>query len=258
MCNCKIRGRAFLFKGNYLRVFLLDITRGICVLAMIAYHFCWDLGFFGFIDPRLITQGFGLFIAQFIGLSFITIAGISSRILSLSDNFKKKFLKRFFKLVFISAVISTATFLLNRNSFIFFGILHFLSLCSLVSLILIYIKSSFHLFLIFLCAAIISISGITFNLPFMLSWLGFNREIPTTNDFYPLFPWITFYFFGFWFGKIIYEKLSKKENGFSMPIDGINMLLKFFEYMGQKALIIYILHQPILFSLFFVFIKVAS
>tara|TARA_A100001015_G_scaffold160964_1_gene178902 strand:- start:247 stop:525 length:279 start_codon:yes stop_codon:yes gene_type:complete len=92
----------------------------------------------------------------------------------------------------------------------------------------------------------------------MLSWLGFNREIPTTNDFYPLFPWITFYFFGFWFGKIIYEKLSKKENGFSMPIDGINMLLKFFEYMGQKALIIYILHQPILFSLFFVFIKVAS
>ena len=241
-----------------MRLFLLDITRGICVLAMVAYHFCWDLGYFGFIDLRLITQGFGLFIAQLIGLSFITIAGISSRILSLSDSFKQKILKRFFKLVFISAVISAATFILNRNSFIFFGILHFLSVCSLISLILIYVKSSFHLFLIFLCAAIISISGITFNLPIMLSWLGFNKDIPITNDFYPLFPWITFYFFGFWFGKIIYEKLSKKENGFSMPIDGINMLLKFFEYMGQKALIIYILHQPILFSLFFVFIKVAS
>ena len=241
-----------------MRVFLLDITRGICVLAMIAYHFCWDLGYFGFIDLRLITQGFGLLIAQLIGLSFITIAGISSRIMSLSDSFKQKFLKRFFKLVFISTVISKATFMLNQNSFIFFGILHFLSVCTLISFILIYIKSSFHLFLIFLCAAIISISGITFNLPFMLSWLGFNSEVPTTNDFYPLFPWITYYFFGFWSGKIIYEKLSQKTDEASIPTHGINIFFKFFEYMGRKALVIYILHQPILFSLFFVFIKVAS
>ena len=241
-----------------MRFLLLDITRGICVLAMIVYHFCWDLGYFGFIDLRLITQGFGLFIAQLIGSSFITIAGISSRILSLSDSFKQKFLKRFFKLVFISAVISIATFMLNRNSFIFFGILHFLSVCSLISLILIYVKSNFHLFLIFLCAAIISISGITFNLPIMLSWLGFNKDIPVTNDFYPLFPWITFYFFGFWLGKIIYEKINQRANGYSMPIKKINIFFKFFEYMGQKALVIYILHQPILFSLFFVFIKVAS
>ena len=241
-----------------MRVFLLDITRGICVLAMIAYHFCWDLGYFGFIDLRLITQGFGLFVAQLIGLSFITIAGISSRIMSLSDSFKQKFLKRFFKLVFISAVISIATFMFNKDSFIFFGILHFLSVCSLISLILIYIKSSFHLLLIFLCAAIISISGITFNLPLMLSWLGFNREIPASNDFYPLFPWITFYFFGFWSGKIIHEKFSQKNNGVQMPINGVYICFKFFQYMGQKALVIYILHQPILFSLFFVFIKVAS
>ena len=241
-----------------MRIFLLDITRGICVLAMIAYHFCWDLGYFGFIDLKLITQGFGLFIAQLIGLSFIIIAGISSRLLSLSDSFKQKFLKRILKLLVISTIISTATFILNRNSFIFFGILHFLSVCSLISLILIYIKSSFHLLLIFLCAAIISTSGVTFNLPLMLSWLGFNKQIPATNDFYPLFPWITFYFFGFWLGKIIYEKINQRANGFSMSINEINIFLRFFEFMGRKALVIYILHQPILFSLFFVFIKVAS
>ena len=214
MCKCNLTKRFIYFKGNYLRFFLLDITRGMCVLAMIAYHFCWDLGYFGLIDQRLVTQGSGLFIAQLIGLSFITIAGISSRLMNLSDSFKQKFLKRFLKLVFLSAVISTATFMLNRNSFIFFGILHFLSVCSLISLILIYIKSSFYLFLIFLCAAIISISGITFNLPLMLSWLGLNREIPTTNDFYPLFPWITFYFFGFWLGKIIYRKTYNKNHNF--------------------------------------------
>ena len=241
-----------------MRIFLLDITRGICVLAMVAYHFCWDLGYFGFIDLRLITQGLGLFIAQLIGLSFITIAGISSRLLINSHKFKEKFLKRFLKLVFISASISMATFMLNKNSFIFFGILHFLSVCSLISLILMHVKNSFHLVLIFLSAAVISASGITFNLPSIFSWLGFNKEVPITNDFYPLFPWITFYFFGFWLGKIVIDKANQKDNGFSMPINRINILFKFFEYMGRKALVIYILHQPILFSLFFLYIKVAS
>ena len=161
-------------------------------------------------------------------------------------------------LVFISAVISTITFILDRNSFIFFGILHFLSVCSLISVILLYIKGSFHLLMIVLCAAIISISGITFNLPLVLSWIGFNKEIPTTNDFYPLFPWITFYIFGFWLGSIIYKKGDPKDDGSSIPLNKSNILLKFCEFMGQKALVIYILHQPILFSLFFVFIKVAS
>ena len=241
-----------------MRVVLLDIARGICVLAMVGYHFCWDLGYFGFIDLRLITQGFGSLIAQLIGLSFITIAGISSRILSLSSSFKQKFLKRFFKLVFISAVISTVTFMLNKNSFIFFGILHFLSVCSLISLILIQFKNNFHLLLVFFGTAIIGMSGMTFDLPAMLCWLGLNKEIPTTNDFYPLIPWITFYFFGFWLGKLISSKFNKKNENVSMPVHEISIFLKFFEYAGRKALVVYLIHQPILFSLFFIFIKLTS
>ena len=241
-----------------MRIFLLDFTRGICVLAMIAYHFFWDLGYFGLIDLRIVTQGVGLLIAQLIGLSFITIAGISARLLSLSDNFEEKFFKRFFKLVFISTLISAATFILNKNSFIFFGILHFLSVSSLISLILIQFKNNSHLLLIFFGAAIISASGITFDLPFALSWLGFSKETLPTNDFYPLFPWITFYFFGFWLGKIVHEKLKIKNDFSSMPVQEISMFSKFFEFTGQKALVIYILHQPILFSLFFVFIKLTS
>ncbi len=222
---------------------------------MVAYHFFWDLGYFGLIDLQFITQGLGLIIAQLIGLSFITVAGVSSRLLSLSGKFKEKFLKRFLKLVLISTVISTATFILNKDSFIFFGILHFLSVCSLISLILIQIKNNFHLLLIFLCSVIISSSGITFNLPFILSWLGLNEEIPLTNDFYPLFPWITFYFFGFWLGKVIHRKFKKKNDNFSMTQHGSSVFLNFFEYVGRNALVVYILHQPILFSLFFVFIK---
>ena len=241
-----------------MRIFLLDISRGTCVFAMIVYHFYWDLGYFGFIDLQVVTQGFGLFLAQLIGLSFITIAGISSRLMSLSNSNKYKFFKRILRLMSISVAISILTFMLDKSSFIFFGILHFLSVCSIISLILIKIKSDFQLLLIFLFSVLISNSGITFNLPLIFSWIGFNRELPLTNDFYPIIPWITFYFFGFWLGGILNRIPKKNSINYSNTNPQIGLILKLIAYVGRRSLLVYILHQPLLFSLFFIFIQLTS
>ena len=228
------------------------------MFAMIIYHFYWDLGYFGFIDHRVVTQGLGLFLAQLIGLSFITIAGISSRLLSLSNSRISKIVKRIFRLMTIAIAISILTFILDKSSFIFFGILHFLSVCSIISLILIKIKSNLQLFFIFLGTGLISISEMTFNIPFIFSWLGFNKQLPLTNDFYPIIPWITFYFFGFWLGGIINKIPRKKYKNLSNTDPQLSVVLKVIEYIGQKSLIIYILHQPLLFSLFFIYIQLVS
>ena len=48
-----------------------------------------------------------------------------------------------------------------------------------------------------------------FDLPTTLSWLGFNKTPPITNDFYPLFPWLTFYLLGFWVGQIIMNRQGR-------------------------------------------------
>ena len=228
------------------------------MFAMIIYHFYWDLGYFGFIDLRVVTQGLGLIIAQLIGLSFITIAGISSRLQSLTNSYKSKMVRRIFRLMSISIAISILTFIIDKSNFIFFGILHFLSVCSLISLILIKIKSNFQLLLICLGTGLISISEITFNIPFIFSWLGFSKELPLTNDFYPIIPWITFYFFGFWLGSIINEITNKKYENISINDPQPGLVLKLIEYVGRKSLVIYILHQPLLFSLFFIFIQLTS
>tara|TARA_B100000886_G_scaffold329611_1_gene279152 strand:- start:199 stop:876 length:678 start_codon:yes stop_codon:yes gene_type:complete len=225
---------------------------------MIIYHFYWDLGYFGFIDLREVTQGLGLFFAQLIGISFITIAGISSRLLSLFNSCEAKIVKRIFRLMTISITISILTFILDKNSFIFFGILHFLSVCSIISLVLIKIKSNLLLFLIFLVTGLISLSEMTFNIPFIFSWLGLNKQLPLTNDFYPIIPWITFYFFGFWLGGTIYKIPNKKYKNLSNTGPQLSVVLKLIEYMGQKSLIIYILHQPLLFSLFFIYLQLIS
>ncbi len=241
-----------------MRFFLLDVTRGVSVLAMICYHFYWDLGYFGFIDLRTVMQGVGLLAAQIIGVSFIMIAGISGRILTFSKNFKAKFFTRIVRLIILSAIISLATFFVDKNNFIFFGILHFLTVCSIISLILVNVRKSYLLFLFFMVVGSISVSSITFDLPTVLSWLGFNKTPPITNDFYPLFPWLTFYLLGFWVGQIIMSRQSRFLGNISFKYSLNNKIFTFLEYVGKNSLIIYIFHQPILFSLFLMFIQLTS
>ena len=241
-----------------MRVFFIDVSRGISVLAMICYHFYWDLGYFGFIDLGTVIQGLGLLAAQVIGVSFITIAGISGRVLTFSKNFKAKFSKRIVKLIILSAMVSLATFFMDKNNFIFFGILHFLTICSIISLILVNVTKSYLLFLIFFVVVIVSLSSITFDLPTILSWLGFNKTPPITNDFYPLFPWLTFYLLGFWVGQIIMDRQRSFLESISFIYLLNNKLFKFLEYVGKNSLLIYIFHQPILFSLFLMFIQLTS
>ncbi len=241
-----------------MRFFLLDVSRGLSVLAMICYHFYWDLGYFGFIDLGTVIQGVGLIAAQVIGVSFITIAGISGRILTFSKNFKAKFSMRIVRLIILSAVISLATFFMDKNSFIFFGILHFLTLCSIISLILMNVTKSYILFLLSMVVGIISLSSISFDLPTTLSWLGLNKNPPITNDFYPLFPWLTFYLMGFWIGQIIMNMRTDFLNNISIINPTNNKIFTVLEYIGKNSLIIYISHQPILFSLFLIFIQLTS
>ena len=103
-----------------------------------------------------------------------------------------------------------------------------------------------------------SLSEITLNLPNYLSWIGFNKEVPITNDFYPLFPWVTFYLFGVWVFepvRIYLEKYSKSNNT-NLPND--NSVFSLIEFLGRNSLTVYVLHQPIFFSLFFIFIQLTS
>ena len=240
-----------------MRIYLLDILRGLSVLAMIFYHFFWDLGFFKFIDLEMITQGLPLLFAQSVGASFLIISGISSRLLYLSDNFIAKFVKRLYKLIFICIVITTVTFFFDKNSYIFFGILHLLATCSVLGLLLSMVRNNFFLFFFFILSLFVSLNEITFNLPSYFSWIGFNKEVPVSNDFYPLFPWITFYLFGLWVFQPVRSYLRKytKENT-NLPDD--NSAFTFLQFLGRNSLTVYILHQPIFFSLFFVFIQLTS
>ena len=241
-----------------MRIHLLDVLRGISVSAMIVYHFFWDLGYFGFIELENITRGLPLLFAQFIGASFIVISGISLRLASYSNNFSIKFLRRLLVLVLICLAITLITFYIDKTSFIFFGILHFLATCSLLGLLFLKIRNNNLLFILFVCSLVVSVSKIRFDLHSHFSWLGLNSEVPITNDFYPLFPWVSFYFFGLWVAEPVKIYLMHTNSRCGNDYPKFFTIYRGLQFLGRNSLTVYILHQPIFFSLFLIFIRISS
>ena len=39
------------------RIDWIDIARGVALIAIAIYHFSWDLGYFGYIDPAAASSG---------------------------------------------------------------------------------------------------------------------------------------------------------------------------------------------------------
>ena len=243
-----------------MRILFLDILRGVAVLAMIVYHFFWDLGFFGYIDFSIATTGFGLICAQIIGSSFILISGFSLKLSSLSKKFQRKFFFRFIKLLALSCLISFVTIIFDKNNFIFFGILHLLTFCSLMGFILIKAKNTYFIFFLLLITVLISVTNLKFELPIYMSWVGLNVTLPVTNDFYPVIPWILYFLIGLWLGNMLVpsEPSSWGWSSYQNELLTNGRSFKLIILSGRNSLLIYILHQPIFFSLFLIFNRIVS
>ena len=59
------------------RILWIDVIRGISILAMITFHFAFDLMYFGFAEPDLIYQPDWRLFERMIAFSFLFIAGLS-------------------------------------------------------------------------------------------------------------------------------------------------------------------------------------
>ena len=109
------------FSEKYPRSEGIDLARGFAMLAMIFYHFCWDLGEFGILDRDSVNSGAWRVFAQLIGSSFLFISGMSFWLYYSRGGNKRKFVSRIIKLIAASLCVSIATFHAYGDYFIFFG-----------------------------------------------------------------------------------------------------------------------------------------
>lgn len=233
------------------RIPLIDQARGVALIAMAIYHFTWDLGFFGYIEPETATTGGWRIFARLIAGSFLFLAGFSL-VLGHVQGFRlRPFLVRFGKIASAAALISIATYFAFPDTFIFFGILHAIAAVSLVGLA--FLRLPVIVTLLAAAAAVAApfyLHAPLFDHP-ALWWVGLSVNVPRSNDYVPLLPWLAPALLGIAISKLfVASALPERLAGFggTTKVWWKSLL----EKAGRHSLAIYLVHQPLLISLVYV------
>jgi len=230
----------------------LDIFRGFAILAMILYHFTYDLNYFRIISLDMNHTLATLVIRYTIISIFLLSMGMS---LALVHNRAIKWSsirKRILQLGLASLLVTVATYIVFPTSWIYFGILHFILVASLITVMLLkFPKVILLLTLVILIGSVMHV----LNMNWLYALLKEPLFLPNyTEDLVPLFPWLAVVFIG---TLLVHHNLHEKI--FKFPLFNtkfrINRLLK---KMGQHSLLIYLIHQAIIFGAFELYFRFFS
>jgi uncharacterized membrane protein len=227
------------------RSHFIDSMRGSAVVLMVVYHFCYDLDHFGVVAFDFNNDPFWLYLRTFIVCMFLTLVGISLMLAHHQGIRWKHALNRILVLLACSLLITIVSYWLFPGRTIWFGILHFISVASLLAIL--FVKHPVYSFIIGVLLITIgnTVSDSHFNQPW-LHWIGLMTHKPLTEDYVPLLPWLGVVLCGITFGHLlIHSSAGKRLLDSSNPITMSAPL----NLAGRYSLWIYMLHQPLLFGL---------
>jgi len=208
---------------------LVDLLRFTAIVLMIIFHFSFDLNAFHLIKIDFFKEPFWYGLPRLIVSLFMTSMGAS---LFFSHGKKIKwpsFNKRLIQLIVCAVVISLSTYFIFPNNWIYFGTLHSIAVCSILALP--FLRWARWIGVLGLLIIIPHLSGI-YSYPF---WSMAHKSM----DYIPPLPWLGFVFIGMSLGSSPYSKWALPQNGFN----------SFITKVSNHSLIIYLLHQPLLWGL---------
>lgn len=215
----------------------LDVYRGSAVMLMMIFHFCWDLRDFGFLTFS-IHDPFWVYFRRVILLLFLSAVGWSSYLAHASTKQKQApFWQRDAKLFCSAAGISLVTYFAVPDQWIYFGILHFIFIASLIT----------RPFARWPVVSALTGAIILFLYQFT-PWLNFPNAFSLITHYIPLpsktldivfpFPWLGVVLIGPVLGYLGWHRCPTPNT----------LILSLLAYMGRHALPFYLLHQLVLYS----------
>jgi len=228
------------------RLAVIDLARGLAVVAMAVYHFSWDLSWFSLVDwPVAQGSGWRVFAGSIAG-SFLFLAGVSLDLAHHNGIRWRAFWRRFVLIAAAAAAVSLVTYFTFGNSYVRFGILHCIAAASLLAL-------PFTRLPFWITAATASLiltlplwgtSPLFDGQPWL--WTGIGMPDFGSVDYVPLAPWAGVTLCGLLFSRAarlrgLWERLSRFR--FDGPAGAATRLA------GRHSLLIYLLHQPALYGL---------
>lgn len=205
---------------------------------MVAYHFCFDLRYFGVThwdfehDVRWIAARSAIL------SSFLLTAGVSAVLANAQPSPLTPWLRHIAIIAGAALLVTAGSYVLFPQSFIWFGVLHAIAVSLFVARPLIDRPRASAL-----AGIVVIVVGIMLSAPAFdnrsLGWLGFMTHKPVTEDYVPLFPWTGMLLLGVAAG----HALAHNRFGVLAPLGRAPRALRF---LGRHSLAVYLIHQPLL------------
>lgn len=223
----------------------LDQLRGISVLGMILYHAIFIASYTDIIGPQILENVLVRVMADTVRIVFFILVGVSSWLVySKNDNWRAYVLsqlKRVNRLLYLAISITIVTFVLFRESAVYFGVLHSIGFGIILSM---WFVKSYYLSL--LAAVVLFVSGFYFGICqdslYILGYIsGSGSMVMNTFDYFPLSPWVGYIFAGQILAKYLIRILD-------LFFCFNNRFWSALAWIGRNSLVLYMLHIPFLYS----------
>ncbi len=230
----------------------VDALRGLAMVWMTVFHFCFDLNHFGFWHQDFYGDPFWLWQRTLILSLFLFCAGMGQAIAVALGQSWPRFWRRWAQILGCALLVTAGSWLMYPKTFIYFGVLQGMA----VMLVIARLTAHWGAWLWFLGGLLIATKYIAvyalytcgtacfldnFNAPW-LNWLGLITRKPITEDYVPLLPWMGV----MWWGVAAGGWLSRQHtSGWIKPLSAS---LQSLATLGRWSLTYYMLHQPLMIS----------
>ncbi len=221
------------------RLFELDLLRGTAVVLMVLFHIGFDLALFGYASYQTTIDTEWILFRGGILSMFLLAVGMSAYLAYIDGIRYDKLIKTVLRLLLVSLVISGGSYFVFPQQWIYFGVIHFIAVALIAVLPFIRVPRT----------------ALVVGIALMVSyWMGFSPLEPLFN--YSVAHWsipaytVDLVSFTPWFGVVLIGVFVMDRKLFGLQFRQ-NLLTRRVALLGRHSLLIYLVHQPFLFGLFY-------
>lgn len=217
----------------------VDALRGVAIVWMVAFHFCYDLNLFKLLQPQQNFFRDALWTTQrtCIVSLFLLCAGLGQALALHAGQAWPRFWRRWWQVAACAALVTLTTAFMFPRSWISFGVLHGIA----VMLLLCRLAAPAGNWL-WPLGALAVVLPLWIAHPFFdtrwTNWMGLVTHKPVTDDWVPVLPWVGVMWWGMALGQWLLRERSSWLSG------KVPALLRHLAVLGRWPLTIYMLHQP--------------
>lgn len=220
----------------------LDALRAVAIVWMVIFHCCFDLTYFGFIKQNFYSDPFWTTQRTCIVSLFLFCAGLGQAVAHEQGQSWSRFWRRWAQVVGCAALVSIGSWMMFKDRFISFGVLHGIA----VMLIVVRLTAGWGRALWVASAIAIALPWFVHD-PFfdsrLTNWVGLITHRPATEDYVPVLPWLG----GMWCGMASGQSVLARRR--EMLTGAVPRGLRPLAVLGRWSLSIYMLHQPVLIGI---------